>query len=88
MEQKYTEAHPGPHQPIDFESDQIKLDIPVGGVSLQGWRIIPLTAPVVSVCHSVYCMDNQTQLPLLHIVSTAAMILVTCVYCMVYLNFR
>ena len=39
----------GPVQPVDFESDQIKLDIPPDGITIKGgWIITPLTAPVVS----------------------------------------
>ena len=50
MKQEYSEAVPGPDQPVDFESDQIELDIPDDGVSLQGgWTITPLTTPVVSI---------------------------------------
>ena len=66
MELKYTEAVPGPDQPVDFESDQIELDIPDEGVSLQGWRIIPLTAPVVSVCHSYVLIYGQSATFTLH----------------------
>ena len=50
MKQEYSEAVPGPDQPVDFESDQIELDIPDDGVSLQGgWIITPLTTPVVGI---------------------------------------
>ena len=38
----------GLHQPVDFESDMITLDIPMEGVSISGWKIIPLVHPVVS----------------------------------------
>ena len=49
MNQEYSQAISGPDQPVDFVSDQIELDIPVEGISLQGgWRITPLTTPVVS----------------------------------------
>ena len=52
MKQEYHRdklALPGPDQPVDFESEQIKLDIPLDGITLEeGWKITPLTAPVVS----------------------------------------
>ena len=45
-------ALPGPDQPVDFESDQIEVDIPLDGVTLDGgWVITPLTAPVVSIAN-------------------------------------
>ena len=46
----------GPEQPIQFEAAEIKLDIPKEGTTLKdGWKILPLTAPVVSV------IDGTTQ---------------------------
>ena len=43
------QALPGPEQPINFQSEQIKLDIPDEGTTLKsGWVITPLTAPFVS----------------------------------------
>ena len=51
MKREYQErqALAGPDQLVDFESDQIKLDIPLDGITLKGgWIITPLTAPVVS----------------------------------------
>ena len=51
MKQEYSGALPGPDQLVDFESDQIEMDIPFEGVPVQGgWTITPLAAPVVSVC--------------------------------------
>ena len=45
------QAKLGPAQPVQFESEQIELDIPLEGVKLEeGWVITPLTAPVVSAC--------------------------------------
>ena len=39
----------GPEQPIKFESDVIELDIPLDGTTVSGgWRLRPLTPPVVS----------------------------------------
>ena len=43
-------AEEGPEQPLDFESEEVKLDIPwPTGVKLEGgWKLTPLTNPVVS----------------------------------------
>ena len=41
-------AKPGLHQPLEFESDSITLDIPLEGITINGWIIIPLMRPVVS----------------------------------------
>ena len=38
----------GLHQLVDFESDLITLDIPMEGISTNGWTITPLIRPVVS----------------------------------------
>ena len=43
----------GPDQPVDFESEQIKLNIPNDGITVNGWKITPLIAPVVSLRLSV-----------------------------------
>ena len=40
----------GVHQLIEFEADAISLDIPMDGLSIQGWKITPLMRPVVSSC--------------------------------------
>ena len=38
-----------PELKVDFESDRITLDIPLKGTDiLSGWKIIPLTPPLVS----------------------------------------
>ena len=42
------QAQSGHTQPIDFESDQITLDIPMKGVILEDWKISPFFPPVVS----------------------------------------
>ena len=50
-EEYFLEKHalPGPEQPVNFESNQIKLDVPQEGIRLSsGWVITPLTAPFVS----------------------------------------
>ena len=51
----------GPEQLIQFERAEIKLDIPKEGITLkEGWKIIPLVAPVVrtivstSIVHTVH----------------------------------
>ena len=43
-------AEEGPEQPLDFESKEVSLDIPwPAGVKLEGgWKLTPLTNPVVS----------------------------------------
>ena len=39
----------GPHQPVEFESEAIKLDIAKEGITCDnGWKIIPLVSPTVS----------------------------------------
>ena len=40
----------GPDQPLDFESEEVRLDVPwPAGVKLEGgWKLTPLTNPVVS----------------------------------------
>jgi hypothetical protein len=50
VNKKYQEeqARPGHSQPIDFESEQITLDIPMTGVTSEGWTIDPSFPPIVS----------------------------------------
>ena len=49
-------AAPSLHKLVDFESDAITLDIPVEGVTIKGWEIVPLVPPVVSSCiHIILC---------------------------------
>ena len=56
IELKYGEkgALVGPHQPVKFEvgndTISVALDIPMEGLSIQGWKITPLMRPVVSSC--------------------------------------
>ena len=54
IEIKYSEkgALVGPHQPAEFKAghDAISLDIPMEGLSIQGWKITPQIFPVVSSC--------------------------------------
>ena len=40
----------GLHQPVEFELDVITLDIPMEGILIKDWNIIPLIRPVVSSC--------------------------------------
>lgn len=49
VREKYSNAQPGPEQQILFESDEITLNIPMKGTELNGWKIIPLKPPVVSL---------------------------------------
>ena len=43
----------GLHQPVEFESETITLNIPMEGMSTKGWTITALGAPVVSSCESL-----------------------------------
>ena len=56
-------ARPGPDQPIKFESDEIRIDLPMEEIKIKdSWTIIPLIDPVVSAqCHhyKCYCKDND-----------------------------
>ena len=58
MEKSYHEqqrALSGPDQPVEFEADQIRLDIPPKGIVLEeGWKLVPLIAPVVSIIHVLH----------------------------------
>lgn len=48
-------ARLGPFQPVYFELDEIKLDIPMEGTVVDGWKITPLIRPVVSFRSYVTC---------------------------------
>ena len=37
------------HLPLEFESDAIRIDIPNEGIHVEGWKMIPLTPPIVSI---------------------------------------
>ena len=37
--------------PLEFESDAIRIDIPMIGISFEGWKMIPLTPPIVSIIY-------------------------------------
>ena len=53
---KYLEALKGAEQHIEFESNEIKLDIPEKGINLEdGWKVIPLATPCVVSCPVMYC---------------------------------
>ena len=59
MRKRYENAHPGPEQSIQFESDEISLNIPMEGKDIPntGWKLVPLKQPVVSYsCHSRVCL--------------------------------
>ena len=50
----------GLHQPVEFESEMITLDIPLEGIMIKGWNITPLIRPVVSSCeHRIHPAYNQ-----------------------------
>ena len=52
MKEYYEEkkAVAGPDLPVDFESNEIKLGIPMKGVKLkEGWKITPQIPPVVRI---------------------------------------
>ena len=55
----------GPKQLVEFESDAITLDVPMEGISPNGWTITPLTHPVVSSVNTM-CTHRGNQLPSLH----------------------
>ena len=59
------QAQSGHTQPIDFESDKITLDIPMTGVSSEGWKINPLFPPVVSYKDKsrIFCQINVPYSP-------------------------
>ena len=44
----------GPYQLVEFESEEIILDIPPEGTSSNGWKIIPLVPPVVRFCQTKF----------------------------------
>ena len=47
---QYEQASLGLEQHIDFESNEIRLDIPKEGTKLkEGWKITPMAVPVVSL---------------------------------------
>lgn len=53
----------GPDQPVEFEADQIRLDIPPKGIVLEeGWKLVPLITPVVSMIYvvHVHCLSMAT----------------------------
>ena len=53
------QALPGPDLLVDFEKDQIKLDIPEEGITLdEGWTITPLIPPVVR-CIIMHLLDRD-----------------------------
>ena len=59
MEDKYHQRDKhfilGSQQLIEFESEEIKLDIPMEGTILkEGWKITPLTEPEVSTVLLIY----------------------------------
>ena len=42
-------ALPGPDQPVDFEGEEIRLDLPMEETKINDkWTIVPLIDPVVS----------------------------------------
>ena len=52
MKKHYGEegALPGPDQPVEFEGDEIRLDLPMEETNIdENWTIVPLIDPVVSM---------------------------------------
>ena len=52
MKEDYKEkkAVAGPDLPVEFESNEIELSIPMEGVTLEeGWKITPQIPPVVRI---------------------------------------
>ena len=61
IDAKYTEAAavPGSDQEVIFEGEEITLDIPKEGISLEnGWTITPYTHPGVSPYNVVITRAN------------------------------
>ena len=50
VKEKYEKekAHFGLDQVIEFESNEIALDIPNEGMTIGSWKVTPLVRPVVS----------------------------------------
>ena len=43
-------AHPGPDQTVEFEGEEIRLDLPMEETKISDkWSIIPLIDPMVSL---------------------------------------
>ena len=55
----------GPHQPVEFESDMISLDIPMEGITIEGWKITPLIRPVVLRVYTILPSIATYHLPLI-----------------------
>ena len=49
MENNYSPVVYDLDLPVEFEADQISLDIPMEGINLKGWELKPLFPPVVSM---------------------------------------
>ena len=52
VEEAYKHSHHQlvTRQLLEFESDAIRIDIPNEGIRVEGWKMIPLTPPIVSIC--------------------------------------
>jgi hypothetical protein len=42
---------------VEFEGDQISLDIPREGITVGGWKLSPLIPPVVSMCAVLFTLS-------------------------------
>ena len=53
MKKHYKEqrALAGPDQPVQFEGNEIRLDLPMEETEVNKWTILPLIEPVVSYCN-------------------------------------
>jgi hypothetical protein len=49
VREKYNNAHSDRGKQILFESDKIELNIPAEGTEVNGWKIIPLKTPEVTL---------------------------------------
>ena len=48
-------ALPGPDQPVEFEGEEIRLDLPMEETRINDkWTIVPLINPVVSMIIIIY----------------------------------
>ena len=52
-------VHPGPDQPIEFEGEEIRLDLPMEETKINDkWTIVPLIDPMVSISILYMTIDS------------------------------
>ena len=57
----------GLHQPLEFESDLIILNIPLNGITVKGWNITPLMRPVVRFMNITSINDDSYAVDQVHL---------------------